>query len=72
MNGRSSRLDDDRDLIVVMVTEPVEGHSPPPSNLALTRPRRCQRFEGEPTKRLVHPFRPCLDVLDDDGHRLTD
>jgi hypothetical protein len=26
MNGRSARFDDDEDLIVMMVTEPVEGH----------------------------------------------
>src|SRR6266852_5494305 len=32
---------------------------------------RCQRFEGELTKRLVHPLGSCLDILDDDGHRLT-
>jgi len=30
----------------------------------------CQRFEGEHTKKLMHPFWPCLNVLDHDGHRL--
>src|SRR6516165_5760995 len=35
MNERSSRLDDDRDLIVVAVDEPVEGH------WALKRPPYC-------------------------------
>jgi hypothetical protein len=43
-----------------------------PLRLALARPRRCQGFDGERMKRFVHPLGPCLDVLDDDGHRLTD
>ena len=72
MNKRSPRLDDDLDLIAVSVAEPVEGHGPLPSNSALAGPRRYQRFDGEVTKGLVHSLRPCLDVFDDDGHRLTD
>jgi hypothetical protein len=67
MSRRSSRLDDDGNLIVVTVTEPVEGHSSPPSNLALARPCLFQRFDGELTKRLVPPLGSCLDILDDDA-----
>jgi hypothetical protein len=39
---------------------------------ALARPCRCKGLVGEHTKALVRPLRPCLDVLDDDGHRLAD
>jgi hypothetical protein len=46
--------------------QPMAGGS---AGLALARPRRRQRFEGERTKVLVHPLRPCLDVLAAVTHR---
>ena len=68
------RLDNDGDLIVVAVDEPVEGHVEKRARaaygLALARPCRCQRFAGKLPETLVHSLRSTFDIRNDDTNSL--